>query len=118
MLEDIRNFKIIPLFQYEVVSDYRLHYGQACPSFHKKQNIDFSEIDRKVQFADAATPALLSQQLTSNYTSDLQKVRAIFRWITDNIAYRTREPISRKRKMRLLLMNPMIQPCSSHWMKG
>lgn len=38
--------------------------------------------------------AELAQQLTLNCTTELQKVKAIFYWITDNIAYRTR-PVTR-----------------------
>src|SRR4030095_14906775 len=73
----------------------------SVPGFSQKNKIDFSEIDRRVQFADAATPFLLSQQLTAECSTDLQKVRAIFRWIADNIAYRTNEPINRKKRSRI-----------------
>ena len=72
----------------------------SLPVFSQMNKTDFSEIDRRVQFVDAAAPFLLAQQLTADCTTDLQKVRAIFRWITDNIAYRTKEPVSRKRKSR------------------
>ena len=34
-------------------------------------------------------PAALAQHLTAGYTKDLDKVRAIFHWITDNISYNT-----------------------------
>ncbi|MBK5272786.1 MAG: hypothetical protein JJE22_17440 [Bacteroidia bacterium] len=34
-------------------------------------------------------PEALSQYLTASYSSDRQKVTAIFRWITDNISYKT-----------------------------
>ena len=42
--------------------------------------------------AKKAVPALdsLAQKLTAAATSDLQKVTALFNWITDNIAYRAR----------------------------
>ena len=73
----------------------------SVPVFSQKSKIDFSEIDRRVQFIDAATPFLLSQQLTAECNTDIQKVRAIFRWITNNIAYRTNEPVNRKRKSRI-----------------
>src|SRR4026207_2492309 len=72
----------------------------SAPGFSQKNKIDFSEIDRKVRFVDAATPFVLSQQLTVDCNTDIQKVRAIFRWITDNIAYRTNEPINRKKRSR------------------
>jgi Transglutaminase-like superfamily len=35
-------------------------------------------------------PARLAAKLTSNLTTEKEKITAIFRWITDNIAYRTR----------------------------
>jgi transglutaminase/protease-like cytokinesis protein 3 len=70
----------------------------CLPAFSQKVKIDFSEIDRSVQFADATAPSELAQQLTANYTSDLQKVRAIFRWIADNISYRTSNPIGSRKK--------------------
>jgi hypothetical protein len=68
--------------------------------FSQKDRTDFSEIDRSVKFIEVAAPAVLAQQLTANCPSDLQKVRAIFRWITDNIAYRTRETTVRRRKSK------------------
>jgi transglutaminase/protease-like cytokinesis protein 3 len=40
--------------------------------------------------ADAISPKALSQQLTAPYSTDRQKVIAIFRWITDNISYNIR----------------------------
>jgi transglutaminase/protease-like cytokinesis protein 3 len=73
----------------------------SLPVFSQKNKTDFSEIDRRVQSVDAATPFLLAQQLTAECSTDLQKTRAIFRWITDNIAYRTKETVSRKRKSRI-----------------
>lgn len=34
-------------------------------------------------------PAVLAQMITAGHTNELDKVRAIFHWITDNIAYNT-----------------------------
>lgn len=72
----------------------------GLPVFSQKSAADFSEIDRSVKFIEATNPAVLSQQLTVNYSTDLQKVRAIFRWITDNIAYRTRETTIRNKRSK------------------
>jgi hypothetical protein len=36
---------------------------------------------------DDISPAALSQQITASYTTEKQKVTAIFRWIIDNISY-------------------------------
>ena len=43
---------------------------------------------RKKQSLDE-NPATLAQYLTASCNTDRQKVTAIFRWITDNISYRT-----------------------------
>ena len=72
----------------------------GLPVFSQKNKTDFSEIDRSVKIIEVAAPAVLARQLTVNYSTDLQKVRAIFRWIADNIAYRTRETTIRKRKSK------------------
>jgi Transglutaminase-like superfamily len=78
----------------------------GLPVFSQKNKTEFSEIDRSVKFIEVAAPALLAQQLTVNCSTDLQKVRAIFRWIADNIAYRTRETTTRKSKSKLNYEEP------------
>ena len=57
-------------------------------SYAQRQN-SFSSIDWHVSFVDAATPDSLSLKLTTPYHSDLEKVRAIFSWIAQHIAYNT-----------------------------
>ncbi len=52
--------------------------------------VSFSRIDWAVQSVDASTPEALAQRLTAPYATDLEKVRAIFRWITEHIAYASR----------------------------
>ncbi len=49
---------------------------------------NFSKIDWEVSGIQAPTLDSLSKRLTAPYTTQAQKVRAIFRWITDNIAYK------------------------------
>src|SRR5438045_9428020 len=49
--------------------------------------VNFNQIDWTVQSVDADTPETLSRQLTAPYSTDLEKVRSIFRWITEHIAY-------------------------------
>ncbi|MEP7374075.1 MAG: transglutaminase domain-containing protein [Chitinophagaceae bacterium] len=68
--------------------------------------MDFSEIDRRVKFIEITAPAVLAGQLTANCPTDLEKVRAIFRWITDNIAYRTKETTVRKKKSKFTIEEP------------
>ncbi len=40
-------------------------------------------------FSQQAAPAILASQITSSCRTDLEKVRAIFNWITENISYNT-----------------------------
>ncbi|HEX5154440.1 MAG TPA: transglutaminase domain-containing protein [Parafilimonas sp.] len=60
----------------------------AC-SFCQSKNISFSRIDARADDIDASSPDTLSYLLTSPYTTDLEKVRSIFYWITSNISYNT-----------------------------
>lgn len=62
------------------------------------QNSDFVAIDNYARSVALSAPAKLSHELTYNLKTDLEKTRAIFRWITDNIDYRT-QPTNRKRKL-------------------
>ena len=74
-------------------------------AFSQKQRIDFNEIDHRVQAIRSSSPALLSRELTSAYSTDLEKVRAIFRWITDNIEYRIKQPPVRKKNPEAVLVS-------------
>ena len=56
-------------------------------SFAQVQRVSFADVDRHVQNVPFAAPDSLAYSLTASFTTDLQKVRAIFRWITDNIGY-------------------------------
>jgi hypothetical protein len=49
----------------------------------------FSSIDWHVQTIEAPTPDSLAYLLTANYATGLEKVRAIYSWITVHIAYNT-----------------------------
>jgi transglutaminase/protease-like cytokinesis protein 3 len=57
-------------------------------SFSQTQ-VDFSTIDRYAAMTDATTVDALTFKLTASYKTDLEKVRAIFRWITEHIEYNT-----------------------------
>ena len=60
----------------------------AC-SFSQSKSINFSRIDARTGDIDASSPDSLSSLLTSPYTTELEKVRSIFYWITDHISYNT-----------------------------
>lgn len=64
-------------------------FSQEQASFKKERN---RKIDR------STSPAELAAELTGSLTTEEQKVKAIFYWITDNIAYRTRPTIARRKK--------------------
>ena len=70
-------------------------------TFSQGETLNFSYIDRKVQRVGVSAPDSLAQKLTSSYGTDLEKLRSIFRWVTENIAYRTN--IVGSRKMRYVL---------------
>jgi Transglutaminase-like superfamily len=65
-------------------------------AFSQKATVDFTTIDYRVQFIKTAEPAELTKQLTAFCNTDLEKVRAIFKWIADNIEYKTKQLINRK----------------------
>lgn len=62
--------------------------------------VSFSSIDLRVQKIDAVSLDSLSQQLTAPYVTEMEKVRSIFRWITENISYKTKSPILTRRITR------------------
>lgn len=66
-------------------------------SFSQKHSLNFSYIDRKVQSVEFCAPDSLAIKLTASYTTDVEKLRSIFRWITGNIAYRTRPNLISRR---------------------
>lgn len=62
----------------------------AMSAFAQPRKMDFYRVDQHALSVKASSLKELSQQLTGGYTTELEKTRAIFRWITENIAYRTR----------------------------
>lgn len=63
----------------------------TATSFSQKAKVDYTAIDRKVELIKPAAPEILAAELTAGYSTELEKVRAIFRWITNNISYKIRE---------------------------
>ncbi len=58
-----------------------------------------NNISHKERFTETITTASLAQQLTLSCSTDMQKVKSIFYWITENIAYRTKPIRSRKKSL-------------------
>jgi transglutaminase/protease-like cytokinesis protein 3 len=59
-------------------------------SFAQYSTYNFSHVDERVYSIPSATPDSLARALTTPYTKDVEKVRSIFRWITENISYRVK----------------------------
>ncbi|MGC4034961.1 MAG: transglutaminase domain-containing protein [Chitinophagaceae bacterium] len=51
------------------------------------KNSGFTSIDKRVKSINIGEPGKLSRALTNPYKTEIEKTRAIFRWITENIAY-------------------------------
>lgn len=60
----------------------------ALPVLAQPRKTDLLQVDQHALSVEAGTTKELSHKLTAGYTTDLEKTRAIFRWITENIAYR------------------------------
>jgi transglutaminase superfamily protein len=58
-----------------------------------QQNYSLNKIDNDVLSIEPAPPADLAHSLTGSYSTDLQKVRAIFSWVAEHIVYRTKKTI-------------------------
>lgn len=56
-------------------------------SFAQNRTTSFSSIDWKVKDIDAPTPDSLAKLLTTSYTTELEKTRAIYSWIAQHISY-------------------------------
>jgi hypothetical protein len=63
----------------------------APAAFAQQRQVSFGEIDDRARSIDAAPPAELAYALTSNYTTEREKLRSIFTWITDHISYRVKK---------------------------
>ncbi len=61
----------------------------ALPVFSQYRSGNYHEIDWKVQNVNAMSPDSLAYKLSSPFITEHEKVRAIFSWITRNIAYNT-----------------------------
>jgi len=72
-----------------------LFFLPLCLYSQQRQG-DFYAIDSKVESVPSAKADTLAKQLAALGTTDKEKVRAIFRWITQNIDYNVR-PIARKK---------------------
>ncbi|RYZ31046.1 MAG: hypothetical protein EOO10_00520 [Chitinophagaceae bacterium] len=53
------------------------------------QTVSFTSIDWKMRNTEAPTPDSLARFIASNYTTQLEKVRAAYSWITSHIGYNT-----------------------------
>lgn len=68
----------------------------------QQNRADITKISHKQRLSETVTPTVLAQQLTRSCSTDLQKVKAIFYWITQNISYKTRSTHIQKKTMPVL----------------
>ena len=80
--------KLLPVILFLIVT---------TSGFSQQERDDIKKINSKEKLSETLAPAVLAQELTLPYSNDLQKVKAIFYWITENISYRTRSIRSRKK---------------------
>lgn len=80
-----------------------LFLNVAVPVFSQQDRDDSKKINRKERFTETLTPIALARQLTTDLSTDQQKVKAIFYWITDNISYRTKPPARRRKSAPVLV---------------
>jgi transglutaminase/protease-like cytokinesis protein 3 len=62
----------------------------ACTAFSQPKSVGLATIEE-------ASPAVLAQLVTTNDTTNMQKIKSIFRWVTDNIAYNVKSFQNSKR---------------------
>jgi len=59
--------------------------------FAQQKQVSFAAIDERVKSIEPGTLAELACALTKDYQTDREKLRSIFSWITEHIAYRVRK---------------------------
>ena len=62
-----------------------LHIGVIA----QPRSISFRSIDWTMQNTDAPTPDSLARFIATNFSTQMEKVRAVYAWITNHIAYNT-----------------------------
>lgn len=62
--------------------------------------------ERDITSLQFSSPDSLSKKLTSKYTTELEKLQSIFRWVTENIAYRTRPTLISRKEAKYLQDEP------------
>jgi hypothetical protein len=70
-----------------------------------QQDANLNRIDEEVLSIEPASPGDLALALTAKYSTDLQKVRAIFSWVAEHIEYKTKKGVLKtppSTKIRLL----------------
>jgi hypothetical protein len=63
----------------------------ALSAFAQAKQVSFADIDGRVKSIPAAAPVELAYTLTKDYTTEREKLRSIFSWIADHIAYRVKK---------------------------
>src|SRR5580704_13485615 len=72
-----------------------------------QQNYNLNKIDDDVLSIEPASPADLVHSLTAPYSTDLQKVRAIFSWVAEHIDYKTKRTVRKNPSTKRTLLKPI-----------
>lgn len=74
--------------------------------FSQKNPSGFSYVNRNSRSVDFYSPDSLSKKLTSAYSTDREKLQSIFRWITENIAYKTKTTLVSRKATKPAIEDP------------
>jgi transglutaminase-like putative cysteine protease len=70
-------------------STFLLFFLFLLKTSSSQQSFRFTAVDYYVSNVTAKSPDSLANKLTGHYLTEHEKVRAIFKWITNNITYNT-----------------------------
>jgi hypothetical protein len=72
-----------------------------------QHSYNLNKIDDDVLSIEPASPADLVHSLTAPYSTDLQKVRAIFSWVAEHIDYKTKKTVRKNPSTKRTLLKPI-----------
>lgn len=80
----------------------------ACQHSFAQHTAAFNRFDWASTSSTANTPEELAQRLTANCRNETEKVRNIFHWITDNIAYALPQRLPASRRAKPVPMDSLL----------
>jgi Transglutaminase-like superfamily len=104
-----------------VLSKYAILSTAYCllliaPFSQAQQPVSFGVIDERVKWIEPVAPETLAYTLTKDYSTEKEKLRSIFSWITYHIAYRVKRNTGNTRPGNL--QSRTLVPDTSKWISG